>query len=175
VEHKVKNNQGPNPPRGASVEHPNPLPVQAISLPAAIPAYYESEQGERPSRNARERIKIAIEFGAFASAVVLSVLTLYTLRATREATQVANRAYLACGAPEIFGPGIKILPITLPILTPHDKEEMEAALQAIAIFGNVKFDAGFGVVDTMFVNVSNLGGQWSNRDEGFSIDFRKAK
>jgi len=108
VEHKVKNNQGPNPPRGASVEHPNPLPVQAISLPAAIPAYYQSEQGERPSRNTRERIKIAIEFGGFASAVVLSVLTLYTLKATREATQVANRAYLACGAPEIFGPGIKI-------------------------------------------------------------------
>ena len=52
---------------------------------------------------------------------------------------------------------------------------MEASRQAIAIFGNVKFDAGFGVMDTMFVNVSNLGGQWLNRDEGFSIDFRKTK
>jgi hypothetical protein len=193
----------------------------AVDLPDVVTGHFRHSNDDRPSNNLREWITAGVQLGALVAAVWLGVLTLKTLGATREATKVANRAYLECGKPELFGPGIKIpinnvghvpasiisveltyqrvtrknefldersivvpgsgrispgaatrfiLPVTIPKLSAEREEALKAVPQFIAIHGNVTFDAGFGMVDTLFVNVSDIGGSWHNVDEGFQVD-----
>ena len=97
---------------------PVPLPVKIDALggiPEAIISHYQSEQDERPSKNLKDNVRIAIEVAAIGAALWLGCLTLGSLREGRKANEISNRnllmtqrAYLSVGEIGPFGPGIRI-------------------------------------------------------------------
>jgi hypothetical protein len=71
---------------------PAPISNPEINLPSAIPAYYEAEQRERPSKNVWERIKRGVEFLTLGIAIVLAILTGKTLQQVqRQADSVQDQ------------------------------------------------------------------------------------
>ena len=64
-------------------------PPSPINLPPAIPAYYESEQNERPSKNRWELVGRIIAFVTVIAALAVAIFTYSTLR---QVTKQANSA-----------------------------------------------------------------------------------
>jgi hypothetical protein len=63
-----------------------------VSLPPAIPAYYEAEQRERPIKNKRERIKRTVEYFGVALLAIYTAFTVGMYCANKKAADAAKRA-----------------------------------------------------------------------------------